>query len=204
MAEKFLDKTYGKLSGGEVTAHYDKWAASYDAEIAENGYATPGRCAEALARHLNNRAAPILDFGCGTGLSGQALALEGFTTIDGIDPASEMLAQAKTRGVYRSLTHITPDADISGTTGDYAAITAIGVIGVGAAPPSVMGQIMAALAPGGLFVFSLNDHALADAPTMAARAALITDGIAVEKDHSYGTHLPGINLNSSVYVFGKL
>jgi predicted TPR repeat methyltransferase len=204
MAKTFLDKTYGKLDSDAVTAHYDDWAASYDAEIAENGYATPGRCAAALARHLEDKASPILDFGCGTGLSGLALAREGFTTIDGIDPSAEMLAQARSRGLYRNLTHIAPGADIPGTSGRYAAICAIGVIGVGAAPPAVMDQIMAALTPGGLFVFSLNDHALADAPTAAARDALLASGVAVQAEQSYGTHLPGINLKSSVYVYVKL
>ena len=201
MADEFLNKTYQPLSAAQATAHYDKWAATYDAEISENGYATPGRCAEALARHLSDKSAPILDFGCGTGLSGLALAREGFTTIDGIDPATEMLSQADARGLYRNLTAIAPgDAPDMG----YAAICAIGVIGVGAAPPSVAAQILTTLRPGGLFVFSLNDHALGDRAFTSARDALTTSGRGRELFHEYGSHLPGINLNSSVYVIEKL
>ncbi|MEZ5715154.1 MAG: methyltransferase domain-containing protein [Paracoccaceae bacterium] len=203
MAEKFLEKTYGCDSPDATRAHYDRWAATYDAEISENGYATPARCAAALARQMADRSAPILDFGCGTGLSGLALAAQGFTAIDGIDPAAGMLAQAERRGLYRNLLHIEPGADIPGAPGRYAAIAAIGVIGAGAAPPSVIDQIAAALAPGGRFVFSLNDHALADAACAHARDALLAGPDMRLLEQSYGDHLPGIGLKSSVYVFEK-
>ena len=203
MAEKFLEKTYGCETPQATRAHYDDWAASYDAEISENGYATPGRCAEALARHLSDRTAPILDFGCGTGLSGLALATQGFTAIDGIDPSTGMLAEAAKRGLYRNLVHIEPGADIPGAPGTYAAIAAIGVIGVGAAPPAVLDQIADALLPGGLLVFSYNDHALADPACAAKRDELLAHGTMRLVEESYGDHLPGINLNSSVYIFEK-
>ena len=203
MAEKFLEKTYGCETPQATRAHYDDWAASYDAEISENGYATPGRCAEALARHLSDKTAPILDFGCGTGLSGLALATQGFTAIDGIDPSAGMLAEAAKRGLYRNLIHIEPGADIPGAPGTYAAIAAIGVIGVGAAPPAVLDQIANALLPGGLLVFSYNDHALADPACAAKRDELLARGTMRLIEESYGDHLPGINLNSSVYIFEK-
>jgi len=200
MAKKYLERTYGCGTPQATRVHYDNWAATYDAEIAENGYTTPARCAEALARHLTDKTALILDLGCGTGLSGVALAAQGFSTIDGIDPASGMLDEARKRGLYRNLTQIEPGADLP--TG-YAAITAIGVIGVGAAPPSVLGQIEAVLSPGGLLVFSYNDHALADADCIAARDTLLA-GAMRKREAIYGDHLPGIDLKSSVYVLEKI
>lgn len=95
MTEKFLTKSYGKKSPGALRAHYDAWADSYDAEIAENGYATPARCAAALAATGLGRSAAILDLGCGTGLSGVALAAEGFTVIDGTDLSPGMLKRPR-------------------------------------------------------------------------------------------------------------
>jgi hypothetical protein len=59
------------------------------------GYATPARLAEALAAHVPDRTAPLLDFGCGTGLSGQALRAAGFTTLDGTDITPGMLEKAE-------------------------------------------------------------------------------------------------------------
>ncbi|WP_322865807.1 class I SAM-dependent DNA methyltransferase [Aquicoccus sp. G2-2] len=203
MAEKYLDKIYTATTPEAVRDQYNDWAASYDAEIAENGYATPARCAAALARHLSDLTAPVLDFGCGTGLSGLALAAHGFRTIDGVDPAAAMLAQAPKRGLYRNLHEITPGAELTFTPGTYAAIAAIGVIGAGAAPPSVLDQIANALNSGGLLVFSYNDHALADPASTGKRDALLASGTFRQIEETYGDHLPGIDIKSSVYVFEK-
>ena len=40
--------------------------------MTENGYVTPKRCTRPLAANLPARDEPILDFACGTGLSGSA------------------------------------------------------------------------------------------------------------------------------------
>ena len=101
MTEGFLNNAYGARDSAATRKLYDDWAASYEAEIAENGYATPTRCAEALRSKIRDASAPILDFGCGTGLSGLALKLVGFETIDGVDLSQEMLNQAREKGVYR-------------------------------------------------------------------------------------------------------
>ena len=67
--------------------------------------------------------------GCGTGLSGAALAEAGFTTIDGSDLSPGMLDKARALGVYRDLW--LPD-DLPDRR--YDAVAAVGVIGPGAAP----------------------------------------------------------------------
>ena len=201
MTDKFLDKVYNARTAEETRDLYDAWSASYEAEVAENGYATPGRCAEALAKHLADKDAPILDFGCGTGLSGLALKLAGFTTIDGVDLSADMLAQAQDKQAYRRLTQIAPDTPISG---DYTAIAAIGVIGAGAAPISTFDVIMRALPKGGYFVLSFNDHALSD-PVNEGRVSEWCDCSAARLlFKEYGPHLPGLDMKSNVYVLEKL
>ncbi|MBY5932391.1 methyltransferase domain-containing protein [Tateyamaria omphalii] len=197
----FLDKAYRARDAASTRELYDDWAASYDAEVGENGYATPARCAEALKTHVNDMSAPLLDFGCGTGLSGLALKLAGFEIIDGVDLSAEMLDGARRKGVYRRLDKIEaggalPDAD-------YTAIAAIGVIGAGAAPIDVLHILMRALPRTGKLVFSFNDHALED-PAHEAGVAEWTDcGAARLLVKEHGPHLPGINLNSNVYVLEK-
>jgi len=81
----FLDNVYNTERGESMRRYYDDWADSYDTDLRENEYRTPARCAAALARVLERRDAPILDFACGTGISGAALKEAGFTTIDGTD-----------------------------------------------------------------------------------------------------------------------
>ena len=198
---KFLDKAYQARDAASTRALYDDWAASYEAEVAENGYATPARCAEALKAHSADRAAPILDFGCGTGLSGLALKLAGFEVIDGVDLSAEMLASARGKGVYRNLQQIEADADLPRT--DYSAIAAIGVIGAGAAPISVLHLLMRALPAGGKLVLSFNDHALEDPANEAGIAEWTDCGAARILFKEHGAHLPGINLGSNVYVLEK-
>lgn len=199
----FLEDIYDRDNVPDVTALYDEWAATYDKEIADNGYATPARCAQALAQVATDLSQPVLDFGCGTGLSGMALRLAGFETLDGRDLSTEMLAQAQAKGVYRSLMQVDPETGTDGIAGHYALIAAIGVIGVGAGPASLVHTLLSALPKGGLLVFSYNDHVIHDTEYAEARDTALSTGLAVERFREFGPHLPGQNLNSDVYVFEK-
>ncbi|MDC0656806.1 methyltransferase domain-containing protein [Leisingera sp. SS27] len=203
MSEKFLDKAYGLETPEATLEHYDQWAASYDAEIAENGYATPGRIARALAKYQTDMSDPVLDFGCGTGLAGLALRLQGFETVDGMEPSEEMLAQARSKGAYRTLTRIDPAEKQPIPRGAYRLITGCGVLGTGAAPPAVFDTIMHALPRGGLFAFSYNDHALADHAYTGKLNEWLDCSAARLLFREHGDHLPGIDLKSTVYVIEK-
>lgn len=203
MTKKYLDKVYDARDAEATRQLYDDWSASYEAEVAENGYVTPGRCAAALAQCVSDKALPVLDFGCGTGLSGMALALEGFTTIDGVDLSADMLAQAKAKGIYRQLSVIEADAPPVHQPGAYAAIAAIGVIGAGAAPISVLHTLVRALEPGGMLVLSFNDHALQDPTNEAGLNEWLDCGAARLLFKEYGPHLTKIDLKSTVYVIEK-
>ncbi|UXX83704.1 class I SAM-dependent DNA methyltransferase [Roseovarius pelagicus] len=203
MTGKFLDKAYDLDGADKTQAHYDAWAATYDAEISENGYATPGRCAAALWAKLPRPDAPILDFGCGTGLSGLALKLAGYRVIDGTDPSVEMLEGARAKNVYRTLSALDLSDPAPIPTGRYRAIAAIGVIGTGAAPARTLDLLMKTLGRGDFLVFSYNDHALADPHYVGRLNQWLDCGAARLITKDYGPHLPGQNLNSNVYVVEK-
>lgn len=203
MTEKFLDKTYQLGSEAETRDHYQRWAASYDAEIAENGYVTPGRVAEALWRVLPEPDTPLLDFGCGTGLSGLALRRAGFNIVDGVDPSSEMLGQARTKGAYRTLSALDLDDRAPVTKGSYRAIAAIGVLGTGAAPPETFDLLMNALDRGGLLAFSYNEHTLADARFTGKLNEWLDCGAARLLFRESGPHLTGKGLHADVYIIEK-
>lgn len=203
MGDKFLDRVYAQATPEETRALYDAWAATYDAEIAQNGYATPGRVADALFRHLPEPDAPILDFGCGTGLGGLALKLAGFSTIDGMDPSPEMLDGARKKGVYRALERLDVQDKAPIAPGAYRAITAIGVIGIGSAPASTFDLLMRALPKGGLLGLSLNDHALSQPQYEGALNQWLDCGAARLLFRKHGPHLPGQNLKSNVYIIEK-
>lgn len=185
-----------------TNALYDAWAKTYEAEVAENGYVTPGRVAEAMAAHIPDQSAPVLDYGCGTGLSGLALQLHGFTTLDGMDPSADMLDQARGKSCYRDLILMDLD-DPTPIKHPYTAISAIGVIGTGAAPASTFDVILKALPKGGILGLSLNDHALAAKVYEGALNQWLDLGAARLLFKEHGEHLPGQNIKSNVYIVEK-
>lgn len=199
-----LGAVYDLTDAAALQRHYDRWADSYDDELTASGYQTPQRCAEALARHAPDPGAPILDFACGTGLSGLALHRAGFTCIDGVDLSPRMLAQARKRGVYRHLQLADGAAPPGLQGGAYAAIAAVGAIGPGAAPGAAIDGAIDSLAPGALFVVSLNDTALADpdfGPRIARAAAQGRVAVLEAED---GPHLPALGLGARVHVLQRL
>ena len=182
---------------------YADWAESYDSDVAAWGYATPARIALALRRSGANVEKPVLDYGCGTGLSGMALKAVGFDVIDGTDVSPEMLTKAEARGVYRQVWRGEPGSLGYIKPADYPIISACGVVSLGAAPPETLDMLVAALGAGGLLALSYNDATLADR-TYTDRldiACLAPDIELVFEEH--GPHLPAKGMNSTVYVLKR-
>ena len=67
----------------------------------------------------------------------------------------------------------------------------------------MIGDVIALLPPGGCFGFSLNDHALQDDSYKQTIAQLAAANIATIVFQEYGDHLPGIGLNSLIFVLKK-
>ncbi len=199
-----LRRVYEIDDPAEIRDYYDEWAAGYDAELIANGYASPQRVAEALASLVSDRSAPVLDYGCGTGLSGAALVAAGFEVVDGADPAAEMLSSARSKEVYRNLVQL--DLDASAPPFDeagYAAVAAVGLIGPGAGPLSLFDQLMTLVAPNGLFGFSFNDHAMEDPAYPAKIAEHVSGGRAEIAFEEWGPHLPGLDVSATVFVLRR-
>ena len=203
MTTTYLDKIYSADSA-DLRPFYAQWAPSYDQEVGENGYVTPLRIAEALARHVKDLSIPILDYGCGTGVSGQAFQEVGFLTIDGVDISAEMLEVAAQKKIYRHLEVFAPETGPNVKLGAYQIIAAVGVIGAGAAPLTVLDKMMALLAPKGLLVFSFNDHTLEDPAYDGLVEDYVNQGQAVLHLKEYGDHLPKQKINSNIYILEKL
>ncbi|NNL73607.1 MAG: methyltransferase domain-containing protein [Silicimonas sp.] len=182
---------------------YANWAESYDQDVTEWGYATPGRIAMALRRSGANPDKPVLDFGCGTGLSGLALKATGFAQIDGTDISPEMIAKAEARGIYQHLWLSDPGDMGHVRRGQYPIIVATGVISLGAAPPETLDMLVDVVPSGGLLAFSFNDATLTDrAYTDRLDAAVLAPDIEMAFEEQ-GPHLPAKNMTSAVYVLRR-
>ena len=202
----FDPKLWAPRSTEETLALYADWAQTYEADVGAAGYATPSRIAQALWQHLPDMDAAILDFGCGTGLSGLALRIVGYHNVDGTDISAEMLDIARTKNAYRRLTQGTPGQMPIISAGSYDAVIACGVISLGAAPADMLTPLLNLLAPGGLLALSYNEATLRDANYMDALAAVQTGGLARLKWSGNGPHLPekpGAQ-TSTVYVMERM
>lgn len=201
---QFLDRAYDLNSISDVRDFYGDWAESYDNNIDEHGYATPQRCAEALARRARRDAA-VLDIGCGTGLSGLALRAAGFTTIDGFDLSPDMLDKARAKGVYRDLKIADITQPLPYAAAGYPALNACGVFGQQHTPPERFSELLVLLKPGHCFAFSLNDHAYENEDYAYPKMVdgLAANGAITILEKEYGAHLPGIDLKAWVYVVEK-
>ena len=200
---EFLKEVYNTDAQSDIKSFYDEWSESYEEEVTGQGYITPKRCAEALAASVDDYSSPLLDFGCGTGISGEALAKAGFTEMDGCDLSDQMLDVARNKDIYRKLWVSDEASPVMFPKGTYRHITAVGVISVGAAPISLMDDLYHALPPGGTLTFSFNEHTLKE-PQFEQRVYEYVDTAAVHllfKEH--GDHLPGISMTSTVYVMQK-
>ena len=187
----------------ETLQIYADWAATYNADVTNEGYATPDRIAAALALHVSLDAS-VLDFGCGTGLSGLALQRAGFSKVDGVDISPEMLEMAHGTGAYQKLWQGTPGALSDVTVGDYSAIVAAGVVSLGAAPPETLGLILDYLAPGGVLALSFNDPTLDDGSYDDFLQNQNDKGRCHVVTREHGAHLPGKGMGSDVLVLKRL
>lgn len=204
MSKKFLESGVHVSSNREfVETLYKNWAETYDQEIKKNLYSTPNRIASILAQTEANKGIKVLDYGCGTGLSGLALKKVGFRNLVGIDPSDEMLQKAEEKKIYKSLINLNLDNPIPIKKGEYSIIIGSGLIGPGAASIELFDTIMSLLNTGGSFLFSLNDKALSIPcyPKKLNNYIQEKKGKIVFKE--YGPHLPGIGLKAMIYLLEK-
>ena len=201
--EKDTEGLWDRHSVEETQRIYADWAETYDADITAWGYATPGRIAVALRQSGVNPDKPVLDFGCGTGLSGLALKATGFAQIDGTDISAEMLERARMRGIYQHLWEGTPGDMGHVKRGDYPIIVATGVISLGAAPPETLDLLLSVLPSGGFLAFSFNEATLKDRNyTNRLDIAVLAPDIDVVFEEE-GPHLPAKDMTSTVYVLKR-
>ncbi|XP_063677661.1 uncharacterized protein LOC134813723 isoform X2 [Bolinopsis microptera] len=84
---------------------YTKYAENYDNLIHSDfeRYVGFNILANAINENFADKSLRILDFGCGTGLLGQALHNRNFKNIDGSDCNSELLKPAADKGCFKNL-----------------------------------------------------------------------------------------------------
>ena len=202
--EKFLPSSYGLETTEATLAHYEAWAGSYDAEIGEeNRHAQPGRGTRARLASGIGPDARILDVGCGSGLSGVALARGGYALIDGCDLSPSMLALAAETGAYETLFEADLNKGIDVADATYDAATAVGVFSFGHIRADAIREVLRVVLPGGVVVVGLNDHFWDEGSMPAEFDAMEADGLATVTSRQRGAHHPAAGLEGWVVTLRK-
>ncbi len=151
-----LAQVYAARSPEQLGRAYAAWAADYDRETLTLGYCLPFAIAAWVARHVPAGAGPLLDVGCGTGLSGPLLRALGYGDVEGMDFSTEMLRLAGTRSSYSALTRATLGEPLPWPDGRFAAAFSTGVFTEGHAPAASLAEIARIVRPGGCVIFSVR------------------------------------------------
>lgn len=139
--------------------HYDKWAASYDADLVDDlDYVAYRDAGDVFATRVDDRDCRVLDVACGTGLAGEYLSGLGYRHIDGADFSQGMLARAEKRGCYESLWQhdfTTPRR----LKQDYDALLCVGMFSFASPEISQLHRVVNCVKPNGTCVVTVNGAA---------------------------------------------
>lgn len=155
-----LDGVYAAQTPEQLAAAYAAWSNGYDRETAALGYCLPFVIAAWVARYLPIGAGPLLDAGCGSGLSGPYLRALGYPELEGLDFSPEMLDLARARGAYRTLTRAELGQPLPWPKGHFAGFFSTGVFTEGHAPASALHELARVTRPGGHAIFTVRSSVL--------------------------------------------
>jgi SAM-dependent methyltransferase len=151
-----LGAVYAAQHPAEIAAVYDRWAESYDAEMAAAGYRHPSIGLALLARHLRTGAAPVLDAGCGTGLLGAWLGILGWPVVEGLDLSGGMLAVAARTGNYSRLHQLALGGPLPFADGQFAGVISTGVFTTAHVGAEALPELLRICAPDGVIVLTVK------------------------------------------------
>ncbi|HYG87167.1 MAG TPA: methyltransferase domain-containing protein [Azospirillum sp.] len=156
MAGALTGASPAKADSGYVRAVFDKIAPEFDDVMLNTlRYRGPALIARAVKHHAGSRVLRILDLGCGTGLCGLMLR-EVASYLKGIDISPGMAAIARGKEIYDEIDVADVTEALAADAGTYDVVTAGDTLAYFGALEALLHQVKAHLAPGGLFVFSVE------------------------------------------------
>ena len=157
-ANAALDSVYGADTPETLAQAYAAWAATYDSETASLGYLLPFLITAWVARYVPADDGPLLDAGCGTGLSGPSLKALGYGDIAGLDLSDDMLKIAGSRNAYGELKQAMLGGPLPWPDGHFRAFFSTGVFTISHAPASGLHELVRITRSGGHAIFTVRDQ----------------------------------------------
>lgn len=205
-SENWLETVYSAKNQNELEKGYDQWAEAYDRDLLRFGYRLPPLAAGLLSRYVQDRSAPLLEAGCGTGLLGEILVALNFEHIEGFDLSERMLAVAKRKRAYKALYKMRLGDRLSFTDHQFVAVVSIGTFTVGHAGPEGFDELIRITQPGGYLVISIRTDINPDNPHLHRMNEIEAEGRwrCIDQSHEVVT-MPweDANLRNKIYVFQR-
>ncbi len=149
-----------RASDAYVEKVFDEFANSFDAKLAKLSYQAPQVVAAMLADAglEPNGSLDVLDAGCGTGLCGP-LVRPYARRLTGVDLSGKMLDRAREKQAYDTLEKGELTAYLRTHPGEFDVVISADTLVYFGALDDVIGAAAAALKPGGVLVFTVEDEA---------------------------------------------
>ena len=154
--EGFLGSVYEAKDQKDVADLYDKWAATYDDEMAEVGYRHPQACVALFARHVHVASSPLLDAGAGTGLIGRWLQTLGYRDVEALDVSAGMLDVARRKNCYSAFHQLALGGPLPFANGAYQGIISAGVFTSGHVGVEGLDELVRVCGRGGAIVLTVK------------------------------------------------
>ena len=150
------DQQHAKTCTTYVGNLFDNYALYYDHHLKQILHSTlPEQMVEVLHQQGYVKFAQTLDLGCGTGLSGLVLR-EMSEQLTGVDLSEKMLAQARLKEIYDSLTCSEISSFLNKNTSAYNLIMAADVLPYMGDLEQLFQRVHVQLAMNGLFIFNIE------------------------------------------------
>jgi predicted TPR repeat methyltransferase len=195
-----LRRAYALSTQSEGAQLYSEWASTYNRTMVDGlGYTSPGLLAELFARCVAWRDQRVLDLGCGTGLVGAELVRHGFSTFDGLDLSTEMMAEADRREIYGEFIVADLTKRLPIPSDRYGAAICNGTFTSGHVDASCLPEVLRIVAPGGFLACAVH-HSVWEALGFATAFDRLTATGAIESV----TIVESAYYRSSVATDGRL
>jgi ubiquinone/menaquinone biosynthesis C-methylase UbiE len=154
--DQWIDKVYRAKDRAALTAAYDQWSASYDADMVITGYLHQAVMTGLVCRHVLRKDAAILDAGVGTGAIGSVLNLMGYNNLTGIDLSDGMLAKAAARKCYADLRKAVLGETLDFVDSSFDAVISSGTFTEGHAPAEAFDELVRLIEKNGVLIFTIS------------------------------------------------